>query len=245
VQRLNADERGLFLGEFHPEDKILVLLDSGEHKLVGFDLSTHFDENMISLYKWDPERALSAAYFDGEKDCWFVKRFLPEKSNKSVLFISEHEKSRLGVVSFDFHPKLNVIFNRKFKETRELEDVVVDMESFISVKGMKAKGNKLSSLPIKDVELMPRDPEVESQALEVHLASRKANQSAEVQEIPESEPSDESEAEVKQDPTKVELEIVRSEAAAEDNQAPMKVVASVESSGDVLSDDDEGQTSLF
>ncbi|NNE54542.1 MAG: DNA gyrase/topoisomerase IV subunit A, partial [Flavobacteriales bacterium] len=172
VQRLNVDERGRFLGDFYPDDKILVLLSTGEYKLIGFDLSTHFEDTMIHLEKWLPEKPLSCVYYDGDKENWFVKRFLVEQSTKKVNFITDHENSRLGVVSTLFHPVANVRFNKKFKHTRDKEDEQIELNDFISVKGIKALGNKLSQLPVTEVNIVEPDEEKEQNSLNELLAAR-------------------------------------------------------------------------
>lgn len=164
VQRLNGDERGRFLGDFNPDDQILVILDSGEYKLTGFDLSTHFDDHMIHLEKWVPQKPVSAVYYDGDKECWFVKRFLVEASTKAVKFISEDEHSRLGLASTLHFPQARLRFNKKFKKTRDKEDEIVNLWEFISVKGLKAIGNKLSPLPVTEVFLVDADEEKEAEA---------------------------------------------------------------------------------
>ncbi|NQX92791.1 MAG: DNA gyrase/topoisomerase IV subunit A, partial [Flavobacteriales bacterium] len=164
VKRLNVEGRGEFLGDFHAEDKILVLLNTGTYKLIGFDLNTHFDEAMISIEKWRPEHPISAVHYDGEKGDYYAKRFLPEASSKPVTFISDHENSRLVVVSTLHHPSVRLKFNKKFKKTRDKEDEIISLNEFISVKGIKALGNKMSALPITDVELEPANEELEKQA---------------------------------------------------------------------------------
>jgi topoisomerase-4 subunit A len=162
VQRLNADGRGRFLGDFRAEDKLLVILDNGCYKLLGFDLSTHFDANMIHLEKWEPEKPVTAIYFDGEKQTTFVKRFLPEFATKEVCFISESPESQLVTVSTIFHPQVILRFNKKFKNSRDREDELIELSDFITVKGVKAQGNKLSNFPIAEVEL--QQPQVEKEA---------------------------------------------------------------------------------
>ncbi len=165
VTRLNSEERGKFLGEFQPADKILVILNTGEYKLIGFDLSTHFDDAMIHLEKWIPQKPISAVHYDGEKEAFYVKRFLAEPSSKKVLFISESENSRLEAVSTAFHPVANLRFNKKFKKTRDKADEQISLHEFISLKGLKALGNKLHSLPVTEVTMLPADPEKEQEAL--------------------------------------------------------------------------------
>ena len=173
VKRLNIEERGRYLGAFAPEDKILVLLSSGEYKLTGFDLSTHFDEKMIHLEKWIPEKPVSCVYYDGSKETWYVKRFLVESSTKVVGFIGDHEESRMALASTLHFPQARIKWNRKFKATRDRPDEVIDLWDFISVKGMKAQGNRLSTLPITDVVLDPPNTDKEAEA-EAVLAERLA-----------------------------------------------------------------------
>jgi len=173
VRRLNAEGRGQFLGDFKPDDKILVLLSSGEYIFTGFDLSTHFDERMIHLERFDEDRPVSVVYYEGEKDEWFVKRFLPEYSKTITGYIGEHEQSKLWVASTLHHPHVRIRYNRRFKHTRDREDDVLDLRGFISVKGVKALGNKLSSLPVTEVSLEPPVEELEN-ALEKELQAARA-----------------------------------------------------------------------
>jgi len=162
IKRLNADSRGRYLGDFRAEDKIMVILSSGVYKLLGFDLSTHFDENMISLEKWEPEKPVTAIYFDGEKQTTYVKRFLPEYATKEVNFISEGAESQLVLVSTLFHPKVILRFNKKFKNTRDREDELINLTEYITIKGVKAQGNKLSNYAIAEVEIQQPDAKLEA-----------------------------------------------------------------------------------
>jgi len=165
VKRLNTEDRGQFLGDFQPADKILTLLNTGEYKLIGFDLSTHFEDSMIHLEKWIKEKPLSVVHYDGEKEAFFVKRFLVEASSKKVSFITEHENSRLEAISTAFYPIANLRFNKKFKKTRDKKDEQIKLDEFISVKGLKALGNKLHALPVTEVSMLEVDVEKEAEAL--------------------------------------------------------------------------------
>ncbi len=167
VMRLNEEGHGKFLGDFEAEDKLLVLLSSGVYKLIQPDLSTHFDENQLHVEKFIPEKAVTAVYFDGEKEQWFVKRFLIEVSKGPVTFISEHPKSKLGIATTLHHPTLYVRYNKKFKQAQHKMDESVYLRDFIAVKGLKAIGNRLTTLPILNVELLDADPqrEIESENL--------------------------------------------------------------------------------
>lgn len=154
VGRLNDEGRGKFLGSFKGEDRLLTLYKTGEYRLSNFDLSNHFDEDMIHIEKWVPHRPISAVYYDSEKDMRFVKRFLCEiTSDKKVSFISEHEGSHLDVVSTAYRPIIRIIYNKLLKETKNLPDNEVQIADFIDVKGMKAQGNQLTKLKVKEIVL--------------------------------------------------------------------------------------------
>ena len=153
VKRLNTDKRGTFLGSFGPDDKILTLMQSGHYKLTGFDLAMHFDEDMIIIEKFDPNKPLSSIYLDGESKSHFVKRFLIEPTDKKTLFIGEAEGSKLEIVTTEKIPVVELKFS-KVKD-KELPDEKINLVEFIAVKGLKAKGNKLSFSKVKDIKLLP------------------------------------------------------------------------------------------
>ncbi|AOW19686.1 DNA gyrase/topoisomerase IV subunit A [Urechidicola croceus] len=149
VQRLNVDDRGELLGEFTAEDRLLIINQKGIVKTIMPNLSTHFDDDMIVLEKWIPNKPISAIYFDGEKSRYFVKRFMIDNPNKEEVFITEHPKSQLEIVATDFRPIAEVVFSK-----RSLENEEVNFEEFIAVKGIKAAGNQLTTEKIKQVNLL-------------------------------------------------------------------------------------------
>ena len=167
VQRLNVDGRGELLGEFRPSDKLLVITQAGKLKVIIPELSTHFDEDMIVLEKWNPKKPISAIYFDGEKERYYIKRFLVEVENKEESFISEHINSRLEIVATDYRPVAELIF-AKVKGIQK-ENQMIDIESFITVKGLKALGNQLTIDKLKQVNLsapLPYEEELEEELIE-------------------------------------------------------------------------------
>ena len=165
VQRLNVDGRGELLGAFKGEDRLLVITQSGMVKTLSPDLSVHFDQNMVVLEKWNPKKPVSAIYYDGEKEKYFVKRFLIENENKEELFITEHPKSQLEVVSTEWRPVAEVEFVKpRGKQARE--NLVVDLEDFIAIKGIKALGNQLTAEKVKQVSLLDPLPYEEAEEAE-------------------------------------------------------------------------------
>lgn len=158
VQRLNIDGRGQLLGEFAGDDKILAVSQTGEYQLLSYDLTTHFPSDLIILEKFCPEKPLSAIYWDASKEKYFVKRFLVETSDKKVCFISDSEGSYLEVISTDYYPMAEIEFTKeRNKDQRSNEQL--NLENFISVKGLKASGNTLTTYKVKAVNLLkPLDP---------------------------------------------------------------------------------------
>jgi len=175
VQRLNVDARGDLLGEFRGEDKILVVLQNGSLKIIDPDMSAHFNDDMIVLEKWMPKKPLSVVYFDGKKQRFFVKRFLIENENKHEKFITEHKDSFLELISTDWKPVIDVVFN-KIRNKTQKPNQVIELEQFISIKGIKAIGNQLSSEKIKQIntlEAIKYEPPIEMPADEIEVFDEK------------------------------------------------------------------------
>ena len=175
VQRLNVDSRGELLGEFRGEDKILVVLQDGSLKIIDPDLSTHFSDNMIVLEKWIPKKPISVVHFDGKKQRFFVKRFLIENENRHESFITDHKDSFLELISTDWKPVIEVVFN-KIRNKNQKPNQVVDLEDFISIKGIKAIGNQLTSDKVKQINALdsiPYEPPIETPADEIEVVGEK------------------------------------------------------------------------
>ena len=185
VQRLNVDARGELLGEFRAEDKILIANQSGKIKAVTPDLQMHFEDDMIVLEKWKPNKPIAVLYYDGEKERYYIKRFLIETEDKEEVFISDHSKSQLEIIVVDYRPIAEVIFSKRSLDKKE-----INFEEFIAVKGIKAQGNQLTTDKIKQVNLLDSLPfeepeelvaeEVEVVEEEVITTSEETSASAEI-----------------------------------------------------------------
>lgn len=173
VMRLNVDGRGTFLGNFQSDDKILIVKQSGGLQLIGFDLSTHFSDDMLIIEKWKPKNPISAVYFDGDKERYYVKRFLIEPSDKMLCFISEGAGSQLEIVSTDKLPIIEVIYKKEKGKDRKLD--TIELADFISVKGIGAQGNKLTNDKVNEINLLAPIPEPkhETQTEEVAITHEK------------------------------------------------------------------------
>lgn len=169
VKRLNTDGRGLFLGEFMGDDKIMMVMHNGDFKLSGFELSTHFEEDMLLLRKFDPEEVLSVIYIEGETGLHYLKRCSIEEDtalNKRISLIGEHQDSKLLHIIFDELPRLSVSYleNEKGRKPDDEEILVAD---FIAVKSYKAKGKRLSNHAIEQIQLLePLEPEMPDESPE-------------------------------------------------------------------------------
>ena len=150
VQRLNVDSRGELLGEFKSDDKLLIILQNGILKTIKPDVNMHFPDNMVSLEKWIPEKPISAVYYNGIKERYFVKRFLAGQQNNEQKFIPDGSKIQLEMISTDWKPVIELSFSKTAKASRENE--IKNIEDLISVKGIKAIGNQLSSFKIKNID---------------------------------------------------------------------------------------------
>lgn len=189
VQRLNVDARGELLGEFTSDDRLLIARQNGIVKTVVPDLSLHFDEDMVVLEKWVPSKPISVIYWAGEKELYYVKRFLVEQPDREELVISGHAKSYLEQIFTDHHPVVEVLFVKERGRERK-DSLKVELDGFISVKGISAMGNQLTKdkvLEINALASMPRTAQVEDsdQDPEIGQVQSVAISDAEVQELDE------------------------------------------------------------
>ncbi|MBI1646960.1 DNA gyrase/topoisomerase IV subunit A [Capnocytophaga sp. 051621] len=165
VKRLNTEERGTLLGAFKGDDRILLITKEGVVKTIIPELSLHFENNIAVMEKWLPEKPISVIYYDGEKERVFVKRFVVENENREELVITEHPKSQLLFVSADWRPMAEVVFTKE--KGKEKENLTVNLEEFISVKGIKALGNQLTTDKVKTVNTLESLPYEEPQEEEL------------------------------------------------------------------------------
>jgi len=171
VRRLNVDGRGELLGEFRGDDLLLVVNQKGIAKTIPPTMTSRFDDDMIVLEKWNPNKPLSAIYWEGEKERFYVKRFLIEHGNREDLFISEHQKSYLELVSTDWRPVVELEYSKpRGKDAKP--NLSIDIEDFISIKGIKALGNQLTSEKVKNINVMdplPYEEPEEQEANEIEV----------------------------------------------------------------------------
>jgi topoisomerase-4 subunit A len=149
VFRLNVDSRGTFLGEFSADDKILVITKSGYFRITGFDLSNHFEDNILIIEKWRPGKVYSAVYWDADQKFYYVKRFTIEESEKPQCFINEDPDSKLISLTEVEYPRFEIYFGGKHKGR---ENEIIEVAEFIGVKSYKAKGKRMTSYMVENIQ---------------------------------------------------------------------------------------------
>lgn len=153
VFRLNHDSRGKYLGEFKDEEKLLVITKSGTFRTSSFDLSNHFEDDLILIEKFNPDKIFSAVYYDAAQKYYYIKRFNAEISEKPVSFIGDSAGSKLIRITEMDYPRFEIEFGGRNKNrTNE----IIEVEEFIGIKSYRAKGKRLSNYEVALVkELEP------------------------------------------------------------------------------------------
>ena len=218
VQRLNVDDRGELIGEFRGEDRLLIITQAGIVKTIIPEMTTHFESDMIVLEKWIPKKPVSVIYYDGDKERYYVKRFLIEQEGREETFISDHPNSQLEIVSTDWRPIADVEFTKERGKDRK-PNMEVDLEQFIAVKGINALGNQLTKDKINQINLLEPLP----------------------YEAPEEVHADELEV-VDEETVSVGLEVSDD---SNNNDKPKASPTSSDDKNDDLDIDDQGQVTLF
>ena len=175
VLRLNYDERGIYLGEFHGEDRILVVLKNGDFYTTNFDLTQHFSANILRIEKFNLDKVWTAALYDADQKFTYLKRFTFEDSEKILNFMGDNPDSSLYLLSDVYFARINAIFGGDDDFRDPLE---IDADEFIGIKSYRAKGKRIANYEVKTIEeLEPlRFPEVDEEEL---LGSKKIEISAE------------------------------------------------------------------
>ncbi|MBQ2121262.1 MAG: DNA gyrase/topoisomerase IV subunit A, partial [Bacteroidaceae bacterium] len=178
VSRLNYDERGQYLGEFHSDDAIVVVLKNGDYYTTNFDVNNHYETDLLRIEKFDPNKVWTAALYDADQQGFpYIKRFVLERTTglKRFNFTGENAKSELILLTDEVYPRLKVHYGGAdaFREPME-----IDVDSFIAVKGFKAKGKRITTLnidKIEELEPLRRPEAVENEAAEAVVAESEEN----------------------------------------------------------------------
>lgn len=149
--RLNKEGKGTYLGKFAGDDKILTITSKGYYKLYTYDVLNHFDEDIVMIEKFYPNLTLTCVYYDGESKSYLTKRFVPENTSSKTLIITEHEESRIELVTSQVQPVIDVKFGKQ--KDKEIPDETINLVEFSPMVNMRAKGKKLTSYKVKEINL--------------------------------------------------------------------------------------------
>ena len=145
VLRLNTEERGKYLGEFSGEDKIIAFMQSGYYMLYSYDLTTHFEDDLVLIDKFDSSKVYTAAFFEAEQGFFYLKRFKPEYTIRPASFIGENENSYLVALSNEKYPRFEISFKG---DDSHREPQVVEGWNFVGLKSYKARGKRLTNCDV-------------------------------------------------------------------------------------------------
>jgi topoisomerase-4 subunit A len=235
LKRLNVDGRGKYLGEFDGDDRILTVLNNGVYELTNFDLNNHFDDKMILIEKYEPEKVYSVIHFEGKSKNYMVKRFVFENTSlgKQTSIISEESGSKLILISGAKQPVVKI--DQLKGKTEIPETIEVNLPDMIDVKGIKAMGNRLSAHVVQKVELIAEHddeadvPDPEPNSVEDTEIITTAEEKTEADEAP--------------GPKKSEAKSVESDQKSVESQH--KKVDFEITNPDDIEMDDKGQLGLF
>ena len=153
INKLNAEERGKLLGSFSGAEKILSIYSDGNYRLTGYDLSTHFDNNLLVIEKYNPNKPYTAIYLDKDKTTYFIKRFIIEETDKIINFLEEQDGASLVYILNDWKPVIE-IEQKDEKKDKQLDNEVIDISEFIDIMRYKAKGKRLSKFKITKINIL-------------------------------------------------------------------------------------------
>lgn len=154
VLRLNYDGHGMYIGEFHNDDQILVILKNGEYYTTNFDVNNHYDNDILIIEKFEPHKVWTAALYDAsQKGFPYLKRFCFEPTARKQSYLGDDAASQLILLTDEAYPRLEIVFGGvdAFREP-----LIIEADEFIAVKGIKAKGKRLTTYTVETVnELEP------------------------------------------------------------------------------------------
>ncbi|MBR5442976.1 MAG: DNA gyrase/topoisomerase IV subunit A [Paludibacteraceae bacterium] len=155
ILRLNYDGQGIYLGEFVEEDRILVITKNGDYYLTTFELTAHFDQNILRIEKFDSDKVWSLAMWNADLGYYYGKRFQLDAQLKSQNMLGENSDSKIALLS----DREEAIFRITFVDETKPEMEVL-MAEFIEAKSPKAKGKRFSTLDVAKIEDITPEPEV-------------------------------------------------------------------------------------
>lgn len=163
IRKLNIDERGKYLGEFSGSEKIISIYASGNYRLTGFDLTTHFEDDLLIIEKFNPDKPYSLIYIDGESNSYFLKRFFIEDTDKKINLFDDQKGAIVYKIFNDWYPMIELSLKDE-KKDKDLDKEIINVSEFCDIMKYKAKGKRLSKYLVTSInvlEPLPFEEEVE------------------------------------------------------------------------------------
>lgn len=250
LKRLNVDARGKYLGEFDGDDQIVCITADGAYELCGFDLSTRFDEPLLLIEKYAPEKVYSAVHWEAKSKNYYIKRFVLERSpeGKKTTLISEEPGSKLVLISGASEPMVSLEVLKG--KTQTPETLELKLSELIDVKGQKAMGNRLSQHEVQKVSLLATaEPEPVAEVQPTPSLEVQDNETGSFSEEVQHPEGEEKQAEEVVSPEPV-ADVALQESATEavappPSEAPKKDIGFEITNPDDVDIDDKGQLGLF
>lgn len=164
VMRLNTDERGDLLGAFKENDKIVSIYKSGYYRITGFEISTHFDDSLVIIQKYNPKKPVTVIYQNLKEDKIYMKRFLLELTDKNMEFVAEDKNLKILHILYDYLPQIKVDYYIKNKE--DIENAFIACDEFVELMSIKARGKRINNGTIKKISVLEPLPFEEPEIIE-------------------------------------------------------------------------------
>lgn len=159
--KINFDKRGYKLGDFSPNDKIIAFYQSGYYKITGFDSNVHFDDELVGIEKLEPNKPVTVVYYDNEKKKYFIKRFLPDITDKRVDFVSKEQNQVFELLSTHYLPQIEVCYYIKDKKDKHTQ--IIAPHEYVEIMKLKSKGKRIAIdniLSFSEAEPLPYEAPV-------------------------------------------------------------------------------------
>lgn len=210
VMRLNNDGRGILLGAFKEDDKILTVYKSGNYRITGFELSTHFEDDLGMIRKWNKNLLITVVYYQKKEDKYYIKRFAPDDMRKKIEFVPDDGASSIVGISIDYLPQIKVVYREKKAE--EDTEVILSCAEYVEVMSFRARGKRIAFPSIKKVQFVDPLPYEEPE-----------EEPEEEFEEPEGDPETVDEAVAKERFKDIEIDIQSDNRSGEDNSVQMSL----------------------
>lgn len=156
IMRLNTDERGVLLGAFKENDKIITIYSNGYYRITGFELTLHLEDTLSIIQKFNPKKPVTVVYRNLKEEKYYMKRFIPEPTDKKIEFLADDKTIEIIHISYDYLPQIEVEYYTK--NPADIEITQISCVEFVELMSIKARGKRINNGVIKDIRLIDPIP---------------------------------------------------------------------------------------